>query len=99
MATDSAPALEQAAAYPTTPIVTTDRFVIRPLADSDAEGLTAAANDPAIVYYMRNTFPYPYTLEIAKSFISVVKSQSPLVDYCVCLHDGTYVGGVGLKPG
>lgn len=98
MAADSA--VGQEVVFPTTPIVTTDRCVIRPYVESDADAMTVAANHPNIVRYMRNTFPHPYTLDIARNFINnIANAQTPCVDFAVCLPDGTYVGGVGLKPG
>lgn len=58
---------------------------------------------------MRNTFPNPYELQHAESFIGAIaltdKSASPLrpegilLNYAICRSsDGAFVGGIGLKP-
>ncbi|KAJ0121052.1 cetyltransferase [Diaporthe amygdali] len=94
---------------PTTPILTLRKTLIRPYHPSDAPNSSKQANDPDIAKWMRNTFPFPYELQHAESFINNIalsdKSASPLrpegilLTYAVCRSsDGAFVGGVGLKP-
>lgn len=94
------------------PIVTLSKVFIRPLHLSDAPHNALMANDPDIAKGMRNTFPYPYALAHAESFITnaglVATKPSTLTDpatdvltnYAICRRsDGAYIGGMGLKPG
>ncbi|OTB08553.1 hypothetical protein M426DRAFT_7866 [Hypoxylon sp. CI-4A] len=81
------------------PIVTTDKCYIRAYAYSDAEAAAAAANHPEIVAYMRNSFPHPYTLESANYWINFALDSDPMVNFAIFLPDGTFAGGIGLKPG
>ncbi|KAK6221047.1 hypothetical protein LQW54_001620 [Pestalotiopsis sp. IQ-011] len=83
---------------PTSAIVTTDKCFVRPLEESDAPALAAAANHPEIARFMRNRFPNPYTLDDANSWINFSSKREPRVDFCICLNDGTYAGGIGLMP-
>lgn len=68
-------------------------------------------NDPDITKGMRNTFPDPYSLQDAESFLTNVglekshpSSSSPdakpiLLNYALCRRsDGAYMGGIGLMP-
>lgn len=84
---------------PATAIVVTEKCFIRPYEESDAEALAAAANHPDISHYMRNRFPYPYTLDDAKFFVNLANERKPRVNFAICLPDGTYAGGIGLIPG
>ncbi|KAI1406081.1 acyl-CoA N-acyltransferase [Hypoxylon fuscum] len=80
-------------------IVTTDKCFIRAYVPSDATAASAAANTPEISKYMRNTFPYPYTLENANFWINFSLSQTPMVNFAIFALDGAFAGGIGLIPG
>lgn len=84
---------------PVAAIVTTDKCFIRAYHVSDAAAASAAGNHPDISYYMRNTFPYPYTLDNANSWIKHVNEGNPVTNFAIYLLDGTFVGGIGLNPG
>jgi len=45
-----------------------------------------------------NAFPNPYTLADAESWITIATARQPLRNFAVCHADGTYAGGIGLKP-
>ncbi|KAH8675450.1 acyl-CoA N-acyltransferase [Xylariales sp. PMI_506] len=83
---------------PPTAIVVTDKCFIRPYEVSDAAALAAAANHEDVSKYMRNLFPFPYSLDDAQFFINLASERQPMVNYAIVLLDGTYVGGIGLKP-
>ncbi|KAF3016231.1 hypothetical protein E8E14_012069 [Neopestalotiopsis sp. 37M] len=83
---------------PADAIVTTDKCFVRPYAMSDAQVMAEAANHPEISRFMRNRFPFPYTLEDAESWINLSSQRDPRVNFCICLNDGTYAGGIGLVP-
>ncbi|PSS03702.1 acyl-CoA N-acyltransferase [Coniella lustricola] len=54
------------------PIVTTPKTLIRALHPSDALENVRLGNDDGIARWMRNTFPSPYTLAHAESYITKV---------------------------
>jgi RimJ/RimL family protein N-acetyltransferase len=64
----------------------------------DAPSIAREANNPLIAQWMRNLFPHPYTLLDAESWISIATTRLPLRDFAITRPDGTYVGGIGLKP-
>ncbi|KAJ7272283.1 acyl-CoA N-acyltransferase [Mycena rebaudengoi] len=80
------------------PILTLSRSIIRPLHILDAPSIAREANNPLIAQWMRNLFPHPYTLLDAESWISIATTRLPLRDFAITRPDGTYVGGIGLKP-
>ncbi|KAI1781377.1 acyl-CoA N-acyltransferase [Hypoxylon cercidicola] len=81
-----------------TPIVITDKCLIRPYVMSDAEQLAEAANHPEITEYMRNSFPHPYTIQNSKYWIDFSMNAKPMVNFLICTLDGTLAGGIGLTP-
>ncbi|KAI1413569.1 acyl-CoA N-acyltransferase [Hypoxylon sp. FL1857] len=81
------------------PIVTTDKCIIRPYALSDVDAMAAAANFPEISMYMRNRFPYPYTLEHSKFWIDHCLKGTPMVNFAIFALDGDFAGAIGLIPG
>lgn len=61
--------------FPTTPIVRLERCVLRPYHISDLEPMCKAANDPLIVKYMRDAFPYPYDREAGMTWLKICKAD------------------------
>lgn len=51
------------------------------------------ANDPRVSFYLRNTFPYPYTLDYALSFINQVM-QKNAVEFAIVV-DNVCIGCIG----
>ncbi|KAI1373369.1 acyl-CoA N-acyltransferase [Hypoxylon crocopeplum] len=81
-----------------TPIVTTDKCFIRAYVASDAAPMAAAANHPEISMYMRNRFPYPYTLESSNFWLNLSMKADPVVNFAICTLDGAFAGSIGLTP-
>ncbi|CAK7270719.1 hypothetical protein SEPCBS119000_004233 [Sporothrix epigloea] len=91
----------------TTLVVRLANCILRPYRASDLEPLCAAANDPAIARYMRDAFPSPYTQEAGLQWLRICHveglppvtpaSSPPDVNFAICLLDGTFVGGAGLR--
>ncbi|XDG01419.1 hypothetical protein ABKA04_001034 [Annulohypoxylon sp. FPYF3050] len=81
-----------------TPIVKTDKCYIRAYIPSDAEATSVAANHPEISQYMRNRFPYPYTMEHAKFWVDHAAKGDPMVNYAIFAPDGAFAGAIGLMP-
>ncbi|KAK4174078.1 acyl-CoA N-acyltransferase [Triangularia setosa] len=83
---------------------------IRPFHPSDTLQVSRIANNTFISSCMRNTFPYPYTLQDAHNWIHIATtsfsdpvtkptiSDQPLhLDYAIVLN-GRLIGDIGLKP-
>lgn len=51
-------------------IVALENVLIRPLHITDAPASAKHGNDPGIVQWMRDTFPFPYSLKDAEGFIT-----------------------------
>ncbi|KAJ7240107.1 acyl-CoA N-acyltransferase [Mycena rebaudengoi] len=47
---------------------------------------------------MANFFPHPYTLLDAESWSLIAATRLPLHNFAITCPDGTYIGGIGLKP-
>jgi ribosomal-protein-alanine N-acetyltransferase len=45
-------------------------YLLRQWRESDAEGIVQYANDITVANYLRDAFPYPYTLADAKRFVA-----------------------------
>lgn len=68
--------------------------VLRPWHPNDETRLSAIASDPNISRYMTARFPYPYTLEAARSWIQHCnESQSPT--HFAIVVDDEVAGGCG----
>ena len=75
------------------------RCTIRDCRLSDAESLAKHANNRNVSINLRDRFPYPYTIEDAKSFLErVVAKKIPEQIFCVDV-DGSLVGTIGLHRG
>lgn len=62
----------------------------------DATSLVEHANDRAISSHMRDTFPYPYTLDDAHTWIALANSADPVTNFAIVVA-GDAVGGIGLR--
>lgn len=80
------------------PILTLSRSIIRPYHVLDAPSIAREANNPLIAQWMRNLFPDPYTLSDGESWITIATTRLPMRDFAITRPDGTYIGGIGLKP-
>lgn len=69
---------------------------LRTLAKADAEILAGLANDKTIWNNVRDHFPYPYTIEHAKHFISESSSENPPVTFAID-YNQKLVGVIGIK--
>ena len=75
------------------------RCTIRDCRLSDAESLAKHANNRNVSIKLRDRFPYPYTIEDAKSFLErVVAKEGPEQIFCIDI-DGSLVGTIGLHRG
>lgn len=75
------------------------RCTIRDCRLSDAESLAKHANNRNVSINLRDRFPYPYTIEDAKSFLERVVAKEGLEQiFCIDV-DGSLVGTIGLHRG
>ncbi|KKZ67427.1 hypothetical protein EMCG_06878 [[Emmonsia] crescens] len=73
------------------------KCLIRRYRESNADALSVEANNSKIAKYMRNVFPYPYTIEDARSLISSSTAESPVSHFALCrLSDDRLIGSIGL---
>lgn len=70
-------------------------FELRRWRAEDAQALAEAANHPGITRWLSGRFPYPYTLDDARRFLSgqVVDLSDPLA---AIVAEGRIVGGIGI---
>jgi RimJ/RimL family protein N-acetyltransferase len=71
-------------------------WTLRAWREDDAEALAIAANDDAILRWMSDTWPEPYTLQDAAWWVT--QGQQEMGDnWAICLNDVPQ-GGCGLSP-
>ncbi|OAL54922.1 acyl-CoA N-acyltransferase [Pyrenochaeta sp. DS3sAY3a] len=82
------------------PIITTSRLIVRPLHLQDAQSMSTAGNDPLVSKYMTLTFPNPYDLKAANTWINM-NLTAPINHFGICERSfpDIIIGGIGLKPG
>jgi RimJ/RimL family protein N-acetyltransferase len=83
----------------TIPTVCTQRLVLRPPRDSDAEAIAKNLNDFAVAGNLARV-PYPYHLADAEAWLRTREPDTPAdrANFAIVL-DGTYIGQVGFHPG
>jgi len=72
-------------------------FILRQWDKNDAESVLKHANNKKIADNLRNSFPYPYTLEDAKSYVSFCAENNE-ERQCTraIVIDGEAVGSIGV---
>ncbi|ENI03577.1 hypothetical protein COCC4DRAFT_32852, partial [Bipolaris maydis ATCC 48331] len=87
-------------AYPT-PIVITERLIIRPMYLPDAPSMALHANDLLVSQYMSLGFPSPYTISSAEAWINMNNALPYQEAFVVCERSApdVVIGGLGIKPG
>lgn len=73
-----------------------ERLLLRPWKESDAEELSQIANNKKIAQNMNYRFPFPYTIDCAKEWI--LKANEKLVQTSFAVEfEGKIVGSVGFN--
>ena len=81
-------------------IVVLEKSIIRPYHPSDAEELARIADNPAVGRYLRNRFPWPYTIDDANFWINFNINASPVYNFCIAHPENNKImGSIGLIPG
>lgn len=71
---------------------------VRPLRKGDQEDLSANANDLDIWNNVRDSFPFPYTVEDAENWIALNLRNKITHHFGITVNDHV-VGGIGVTPG
>ena len=72
-------------------------FTLRPWTMDDIESLTKYANNFEVAKFLIDAFPHPYTIEDAKSFITLISNENPVHTFAIDV-EGQAVGGIGIHP-
>ncbi|MCB2376669.1 GNAT family N-acetyltransferase [Hymenobacter sp. BT635] len=72
-------------------------FTLRAWQPDDLPSLLRYANNPEIARFMTDQFPYPFTEEKGRGFLSMATSHSPQRIFAIDV-DGQAAGGIGLHP-
>jgi len=70
---------------------------LRGLTLDDAAPLAVLADDPTVARWVRDRFPSPYTLAVARRFVVAVQAGT-MGDVYALEVDGEFAGTVGLTP-
>ncbi len=72
-------------------------IVLRPYTLEDAEALTSIANNRKISINLRDAFPYPYSNEDAKNFITMCLEKEVQTVFAI-IYKGQLAGSISLHP-
>ena len=80
-------------------LVRGERCVIRRWRTRDAASVVRYANNYNVSRYLRDRFPYPYTMEHARAFLAGAVGEDGGETKFAIEVDGEAVGGIGVIPG
>src|SRR6186713_2361947 len=69
---------------------------IRPWTIADAESLQRHANNRRVSIQLRDRFPYPYTIDNARTFLGWVTTRESATVWAIEV-DGEACGGIGIE--
>lgn len=75
--------------------ITLSQCTLRPWKESDAGSIQENANNPKIACFLRDAFPYPYTLKDAEKWIAFITKNTTAFSRTIDV-DGNAVGGIGI---
>ena len=70
--------------------------MIRDWVSEDASSITRYANNRKIAMWLRDRFPFPYTMADATRFLTAVSQQSPRTVFAIAARSEA-IGGIGLE--
>ncbi len=73
-------------------------YMIRDWRKDDAASIARYANNRSIAMWLRDRFPYPYTIYDAEGFLAAVARQDPRASFAVATRQEA-IGGIGLDMG
>lgn len=73
------------------------QFTLRQWKQEDAEAIAIAANNEKIAANLRNSFPYPYTIEDAKCYVNgcIARGENQQLTKAIAT-DGKAIGSIGI---
>ncbi|UOE49727.1 GNAT family N-acetyltransferase [Mucilaginibacter sp. SMC90] len=71
-------------------------FLLRAWQPGDEISLQKHADNPKVSAFLRDRFPYPYTIDDALFWIKLVKDQQPLTSFAIVIN-GEACGGIGVE--
>ncbi|KAK5657056.1 hypothetical protein OQA88_3583 [Cercophora sp. LCS_1] len=81
------------------PILTLPTCLIRRHHASDIPRIAQLANNPNIAHRLRSTFPSPYTLADAETFVNRALSNKESLHYAICDPlTNEFMGGIAIRP-
>ena len=69
---------------------------VRSFREADAAELARHANNRKVWLQLRDQFPHPYTIDDARSFITLARAGDPETMFAITVSD-VAVGGIGVK--
>jgi len=78
--------------------ITLGEYIIRDWGKDDAPAIAQYANNRNIAMWLRDRFPFPYTVYDAEGFLAAVSRQDPRLSFAVATR-GEAIGGIGLDMG
>ena len=70
---------------------------IREIIESDKYSIAKYANNKKIAENLRDSFPFPYTLEDAENWLVVLNDNIPKRSYAIA-NDEELIGAIGIEP-
>jgi ribosomal-protein-alanine N-acetyltransferase len=72
-------------------------FLLRAWQSGDETSLQKHAHNPKVSAFLRDRFPYPYTMDHALFWINLAQNQQPLISFAIVVNDEA-CGGIGIEP-
>jgi ribosomal-protein-alanine N-acetyltransferase len=73
-------------------------YMVRDWRKDDAPAIAQYANNRNIAMWLRDRFPYPYTVYDAEGFLTAVARQDPRLSFAIATRREA-IGGIGLDMG
>ncbi|MFC0518883.1 GNAT family N-acetyltransferase [Mucilaginibacter angelicae] len=71
-------------------------FLLRAWQPGDETSLQKHADNPKVSAFLRDRFPYPYTMDDASFWVNLVQNQQPLTSLAIIVN-GEACGGIGIE--
>jgi RimJ/RimL family protein N-acetyltransferase len=75
-------------------LVTLPEAIVRDWREGDAASVAPHANDRRVWINMRDSFPHPYTISDAETFIALASGMNPRTLFAIAQNDQA-IGGIG----
>jgi len=76
--------------------ITLRTCAVRSWRPADVPSLVAHANNPRIARNVRDRFPHPYTANVGRAFVRMVRQTDPETSFAIAVGDHA-VGGIGFR--